>query len=140
MRRRRLQREPDLPDEPLVNLTPLIDVVFVVLICFMLIAPVLDIDVVELATGGPKKQTASPSETAPLVIVVKADNSLWMQGKRLSTDELERALLQQKKRGSKQIPQVIHDKNASFGTYQAVKNVLERCGFEQMDIVLKPDA
>jgi biopolymer transport protein ExbD len=38
-------------DEPLINLTPLIDVVFVVLIIFILIAPMLEIDRVKLATS-----------------------------------------------------------------------------------------
>jgi len=37
-----------------------------------------------------------------------------------------------------QIPQVFHDKNAHFGTYQMVKNAVEEAGFEQMDIILKP--
>lgn len=140
MKRRRFDTNDDLPDEPLINLTPLIDVVFVVLICFMLIAPVLDIDIVDLATGGAKKTASAPTEMAPLVIVVKADNSLWMRGQRMSTDELERALILQKQRNPKVIPQVVHDKNATFGTYQTVKNVLERCGFDQMDVVLKPNA
>ena len=46
----------DLPEEPLINLTPLIDVVFVVLIAFMLIAPVLEIDKVDLAVSGTEKK------------------------------------------------------------------------------------
>jgi biopolymer transport protein ExbD len=35
-------------------------------------------------------------------------------------------------------PQVFHDKNAVFGTYQTVKNAVEMSGFEQMDVILKP--
>ncbi|MBM3184115.1 MAG: hypothetical protein FJZ64_02270, partial [Chlamydiae bacterium] len=54
MRKRPLQLlEEEGNEEPLVNLTPLIDVVFVVLISFMLIAPILDIDSLTLAPSGP---------------------------------------------------------------------------------------
>ena len=39
-------------EEPLINLTPLIDVVFVVLIMFIVIAPMLEVERVELASAG----------------------------------------------------------------------------------------
>jgi biopolymer transport protein ExbD len=140
MRWRRATFEEDLPEEPLVNLTPLIDVVFVVLISFMLIAPILDIDIVDLATAGiEKKKDSLAPEQSPLSIIVRADNTIWMQGKKLSLEELERTLLAQKRQYPGKTPQVIHDRNASFGTYQSVKNTVEKCGFEQMDIVLKPN-
>jgi biopolymer transport protein ExbD len=45
----------------------------------------------------------------------------------------------EKKRYPNQTPQVIQDTRAQFGTYQSVKNTLEICGFEQMDVVLKPN-
>src|SRR3989338_11347749 len=123
-------------DEPLINLTPLIDVVFVVLITFMLIAPVLELDLVELAVwgGASKKETAS----SPLAISIRADNSIWFHGKPTSLLELERVLKKEKALHPGDTPQLIPDKNAHFGTYQAVKNTLELCGFEQMDVVLQP--
>lgn len=120
-------------EEPLVNLTPLIDVVFVVLISFMIIAPMLETDTVDLATGGKKS-----AESSPVAVVVRADNTIWMGGQKLTLGELEKRLLAQKKLYPHKIPQVIHDKNASFGTYQSVKNVMEQCGFDQMDVILKP--
>jgi biopolymer transport protein ExbD len=138
MRWRRFTEENQASEEPIINLTPLIDVVFVVLISFMLIAPILDIESVDLATAGTEKKRDSASESAPLSIVVKGDNTIWMQGQRCSIAELEKRLLAQKKLHPGKNPQVIHDKNASFGTYQSVKNTLEKCGFDQMDIILKP--
>lgn len=128
--------EDESVDEPLVNLTPLIDVVFVVLISFMLIAPVLDIDLVDLATGGAtQKKEAS---FTPLSISVHADNSIWLQGKKIQLKELEKILNEEKKKNPHQTPQLVPDKQAAFGTYQSIKNLLENCGFEQMDVVLKP--
>ncbi len=123
-------------EEPFINLTPLIDVVFVVLITFMLIAPVLDIDSVDLAlSGGTEKKEV---QAGPVSIIVHADNTLWYQGKKVGFPELETILRQEKKRQPRAIPQLIQDRQAHFGTYQSVKNLLESIGFEQMDVILKP--
>lgn len=123
-------------DEPLINLTPLIDVVFVVLIAFMLIAPVLDMDSINLAqSGGIEKKQLQPE---PISISVQADNSIWYQGKKVTLAELTSLLKYEKKRYPNAIPQLLHDKQAQFGTYQALKNMLESVGFEQMDVLLKP--
>jgi biopolymer transport protein ExbD len=105
----------------------------------MLIAPILEIDSVDLATGGTEtKKDSAPTESSPLTVIVKGDNSIWMQGRKINLVELEKTLVAQKKAFPNKVPQVIHDRNASFGTYQSVKNTLERCGFDQMDVVLKP--
>ena len=135
-RRTLLSNDLDPIEEPLVNLTPLIDVVFVVLISFMLIAPVLDIDLVELATGGSlqKKEAAF----SPIAISLHADNSIWFQGKKVSFAELEKIVKEEKKRHPDQTPQLIPDTKAQFGIYQSIKNLLEGAGFGQMDVVLKP--
>jgi biopolymer transport protein ExbD len=139
MRKRHLQLpEEDLPDEPLVNLTPLIDVVFVVLISFMLIAPLLDIDSIALAPSGPASKKESPAANSPLAISIRMDNSVWFQGQKMNLETLEKHLLLEKKRRPTETPQVIPDARSHFETYAQVKNVLEACGFEQMDIVLRP--
>lgn len=136
----RLSSEDEGPEEPLINLTPLIDVVFVVLISFMLIAPILSIDSVDLALSGPGSQKESPSvESSAIAISVRSDNSIWMQGRSLTLPQLELQLKDLKKRHPKAVPQLAQDTKAQFGTYQAVKNALEAAGFEQMDVILKPN-
>lgn len=136
MRRKSLPSLEEEGEESLINLTPLIDVVFVVLITFMLIAPVLEIDFVELASGAgtSKKEPASTS----LSISIRADNSIWLKGKKISLAELDQTLKKEKKLHPGEAPQIIPDRHAHFETYQAVKNGLELCGFEQMDVVLQP--
>jgi Biopolymer transport protein len=137
MRRSRASSEESSLEEPLINLTPLIDVVFVVLITFMLIAPVLHLDHVELASSSQTKESVSPNQS-PITIHVKADNTIWFQGRSLSAKELGEKLKLEKSSYPNQVPQVIQDHRASFGSYQTVKNTLENCGFDQMDVVLSP--
>jgi biopolymer transport protein ExbD len=131
--------EDDSLDEPLINLTPLIDVVFVVLITFMLIAPVLDIDPVELAYGSGANQETSSYQTSPIALSIHADNTIWMQNKRIELAQLDARLKEEKKKYPRAIPQLIPDTRTQFGIYQSVKNSLEAAGFEQMDVILKPN-
>ena len=139
MRKRFLPRYEDEPsEEPLVNLTPLIDVVFVVLISFILIAPVLDIDSVTLAPSGQGGQNeVREIRNGSLSITIRADNSIWCLGKQMNLTELKKSLVLAKKERPNEIPQLLPDAQSYFEVYQQIKNVLEACGFEQMDIYLK---
>ena len=126
--------------EPVINLTPLIDVVFVVLIAFILVAPLLDRDQVQLASGAnvPSHVPLSMKEASPIQIHVRADNTILLSGIPTSLEDLPQKLLITRQQFPHAHPQVFHDKRAHFGTYQALKNCLERAGFDEMDIVLSP--
>ena len=87
--------EGDSIDEPLINLTPLIDVVFVVLITFMLIAPILNTDNVELAQGGHAQKGGAQSSA--ISISVHADNSIWFASQKVTLSQLEQRLKEEKR-------------------------------------------
>jgi biopolymer transport protein ExbD len=127
-------------DEGLINLTPLIDVVFVVLIMFILIAPMLEQDRIALASHAEKsnKESSEIHESSPIVIHVHEDNSIWFNRKQIEITELARFLKAARTMNPHRTPQLFHDKKAYFGTYQSVKNAVEEAGFEQMDVILKP--
>jgi len=127
-------------DEPAVNLTPLIDVVFVILIMFIVIAPLLELDRIQLADAKTAKniKNSSVQETSPLAIHVHKDNRIFFAGKNVSLKQLPDLLKQAKKEYPKVRPQLFHDREAHFGTYQSVKNAAEEAGFQELDIVLKP--
>ena len=128
-------------DEGVVNLTPLIDVVFVVLIMFILVAPLLDIDRVVLAPAPERKETFGPQEAgSQIVIHVYADNTVWLNHKSVVLNDLASLLQEAKKQHPGAVPSLYQDSTAQFGTYQRVKNALENAGFEQLDIVLQPGA
>ena len=122
----------------LINLTPLLDVLFVVLILFILIAPLLELDRINLAsteeTTRDKRDFNAPS---PIKISVKSDNTLTLNDKTITLQSLKTHLLPLKNQSPNTIPQLYHDKNAPFGTYQSIKNQVEACGFTDLDIILK---
>ncbi len=136
---RRTSRSAPVFPEAEMNLTPLIDVVFVVLIIFIIIAPMLELDRVELANAAPAKQGSTAPESSSIAIHVKEDNTIWYGGRKISAEQLTQVLLQIRKTGNPRIPQLFQDKRAAFGTYQTVKNAVEVAGYEQMDVILKPN-
>ena len=127
-------------EEPTVNLTPLIDVVFVILIAFIVIAPLLELERVELADAAiaSNDRSISVQEASPIAIHVKQDNALVVNGQPVVMEQLKDVLKELKTRYPKAKPQLFHDKKAHFGTYQSIKNAAESAGFQQMDVILKP--
>lgn len=121
-----------------MNLTPLIDVVFIVLIIFIIIAPMLELDRVELATAAATTEDSSSPQPSPLSIHVKQDNTIWYCGRCVDPHQLTQLLRQTRQAAGSAIPQLFQDKRAAFGTYQTVKNAVEEAGYQQMDIILKP--
>ena len=138
MRKRGLSAQNTLLDTEGINLTPLIDVVFVVLIMFIIIAPMLELDRIELAGKEKKDNSQSFDQQHFIRIYVHADNTIWVNQKLVSIEELRKYVQKAKLQKPDQIPQIFHDKKAEFGTYQSIKNALEGAGFEQMDIILQP--
>ena len=71
-RRNRPRNSESVLEENLINLTPLIDVVFVILIVFILVAPMLDTDEIVLPGSGVATTTISGHEKMPVKIMVNA--------------------------------------------------------------------
>lgn len=77
---------------PSMNVTPLVDVVLVLLIIFMVIAPMM---VKQFWLHYPKKETAVQPETdtasdgpVPVVVTVRADKSVWINKDRVELKDL----------------------------------------------------
>lgn len=130
----------ELEDDANVNLTPLIDVVFVVLIMFILVAPLVEIDRIHLAGAGDEKKADMTSfhENGEIKIHVYKDNTIWLNGVPIDLIDLKKELTQLHHINPTISPQIFHDREAYFGTYQSVKNAAEAAGFESLDVILKP--
>ena len=122
--------------EHIVNLTPLIDVVFVVLVAFIIIAPMLQIDLVDLADGSNGQMNALQS-TSKVQIIVNKDNTVLLNSKKININELETLLKAERNNYPTESVQLFHDRSASFGTYQTIKNAVEASGFEEIQVVLQ---
>lgn len=123
-------------DEPVIHLTPLVDVVFVVLIMFIVIAPLVELEQVQLVRGS--QETTNLPTAGQIRIYVHHDNQVTLNGAEIPLGRLKETLMQLRHRYPEETPKLFHDKQASFGTYQAVKNSAEEAGFRQIDLVVEP--
>jgi len=141
MRRRTfLSRQHDANNSELINLTPLLDVLFVVLIMFILIAPLLDLDHIVLAPGGEKSiEFTTLNNKKPIKIFLHHDDSIWLGKYQLLPSQLPITLKELYKLHPNEIPELYPDNRASFGKYQMIKNHIEAAGFEELDVVLKKE-
>jgi biopolymer transport protein ExbD len=138
MSRRSARQEYATPQEPMINITPLIDVVFVILIAFIVIAPLLELDRIALARGSHTTSPVHMQDASSIQIHVYADNTIAINQQKIPLEQLSKALHDAKMHFPKARPQLFHDKKAYFGTYQTVKNIIEASGFPEMDVVLSP--
>ncbi len=124
--------------EPSINLTPLIDVVFVILIVFILVAPLLKLERIALAPASSGETVRSVEVTSPITVYVRDDDSIWLGDARIDLHRLSIALEEARAQHPNVTPQLIQDQNSHFGVYQQVKNSFENVGFEEVELILKP--
>jgi biopolymer transport protein ExbD len=139
-RRQSFRRAQEAPLEPAINITPLVDVVFVILIAFIVIAPLLEMDRIELASGDqiPSHLPVRFEDASPIQLHVRDDNSIFLNERLVQLEELPKLLRQAKLQYPQARVQLFHHKRAYFGTYQAVKNAIEAAEFKEVDVVLSP--
>lgn len=118
-----------------INVTPFVDVMLVLLIVFMVTAPLLTVGVeVDL----PKtKAGAINADAAPLVVSIKSDGSLYLQ----ETVVEPEALIPRLKAISNANPDVRifvrGDRAVSYGEVLSVMGRIQSAGFEKVALVAK---
>lgn len=124
----------------LVNLTPLLDVLFVVLILFIFITPFIELDKVNLVGSEiPKeaKKQLGPNSNNAIVITVTRNNQILLNHKITTLNELKFLAPKLHEKHPNESPLLFHDEKAPFGSYQTIKSILESAGFQEMDVVLQ---
>lgn len=81
-----------------INVTPLVDVVLVLLIIFMLVAPVLNESLATVPAA--QRPAESLPEEARIVVEVEGADEIRLNGRAVSLGELERAIADELRAGS----------------------------------------
>jgi TonB system transport protein ExbD (group 1) len=116
-----------------INVTPFIDVMLVLLIIFMIAAPLATVSVPVDLPATAAARTAEPDK--PLVLTVKADLSLSLNGQPVSRDTLGAAL---DGAGSSDRGQRVYlraDKRIAYGELMNVMNAMRDAGYLNMALV-----
>jgi biopolymer transport protein ExbD len=127
-----------LEENDLVNLTPLLDVLFVVLMLFILIAPLVNIDRISLTESSSKRLTnSSMNQQEAISIFLHEDGKISVNEKLIEKYKLKILLTQMYKKNSKILPKLFIDKKATFGAFTEIKDLVEESGFESLDLIVK---
>ena len=121
-----------------INVTPLVDVMLVLLIIFMVAAPLLTVGVpVQLPkTGAPK--VAQPKQ--PIVVSVDKDGQSFVGQDALSADALVARLRPLAAEDATQIVLVRGDKGVPYGRVMEVIGVVGQAGFTRVSLVAEAPA
>ncbi|MCE7027355.1 protein TolR [Jiella avicenniae] len=120
-----------------INVTPMVDVMLVLLIIFMVAAPMLTVGVpIEL----PKTQAkALNSEQQPITISVNAQGQVYINETEIAVEEVVPKLEQIAKTGYQERIFVKGDRTADYGTVMQVMGRINAAGFKNIGLVTDQD-
>ena len=120
-----------------INITPLVDVVLVLLLIFMLTAPVLQSGI-EVAV--PHTRSVNQLTEERMVITIDKDQSVFLQDKPVNVNELPTRLRTGTKAGSgaKRIVYIRSDERVPFGAFASVMDAVKQAGITNISIVTQP--
>lgn len=132
--RRRAQRKRGLVSS--INVTPFVDVMLVLLIVFMVAAPMLQVGVpVELPRTS---ASVLPAAQDPLTITVQTDGAIFLQETRVEPEELVPKLEAIAAAGYEQRIFIRADSSAAYGAVAAVMADISAAGFRNLALVTDP--
>lgn len=119
-------------DEPIaaINVVPLVDVILVVLIIFMVTAPLVLKPVIDINL--PKSSSGDEAPAAPLNVALSANGQLMVNGEASTTEQL--ALIATKTAGEKPDTAAIlqADKAVTLESLTAIIDVIKSAGIKKV--------
>lgn len=118
-----------------INITPLVDVVLVLLIIFMITAPVLQsgIDV-----AVPKTRSVKEITEQRQVLTIDRNQRVFLGDQPINVNEIPQRLRVSRGDPSKQIIYLRADERVPFGAFASVMDAVKQAGITNISIVTQP--
>jgi biopolymer transport protein TolR len=124
-----------------INVVPYIDVMLVLLVIFMVTAPLINPGQVELPSVG---KTADPP-MQPMEVQVRSDQSIWLRDRargtaerRVSRNELLQEIREKQKRTPTQAVVIAADKDVRYEAVLEVMDMLQQNQVNKVGLLAKP--
>lgn len=121
-----------------INVTPFVDVMLVLLIIFMVAAPMMtqgvEVALPEVAAG-----SLSQEEDVPFVVSVNKDGHIYINDFRVAPEKLGTKLAAVFKEKAKQKVFLRADKNVAYGVVVDVMSKIRAAGVEKLGMITDPE-
>lgn len=118
-----------------INVVPYIDVTLVLLVIFMVTAPMTNPGVVELPGAG---QSLNQPKLPPVVLTIKKDGKIELDGKLLKRDTMLIDVKTQLEKAPDRPVVIAADKNVKYDEVIGVMDVLKTNKIDKVGLLLKP--
>jgi len=116
-----------------MNITPLVDVMLVLLVVFIVTAPMLTN---AIPVNLPKTSTVAPADRPdPLVVSVDGTQQLFLNKQAMAREQLLSQLTAAQRANSDVVVQVQADKDASYGAVAALLADIEQSGIHRLALL-----
>ncbi len=118
-----------------INVVPYIDVTLVLLVIFMVTAPMTNPGVVELPGAG---QSLSQPKLPPVVVTVKKNGNTELDGKTMQRDALLLAVRSELTKSPERSVVIAADKSVKYEDVIGVMDLLKTNKVDKVGLLLKP--
>lgn len=118
-----------------INITPLVDVVLVLLVIFMITAPVLQSGI-EVAV--PKTRTVKEITEQRLVVTIDRDDQIFLGDSPINIHDLGQKLQASTKGDQNKVIYLRADERVQFGAFASVMDAVKQAGITNISIVTQP--
>ena len=126
-----------------INVVPYIDVMLVLLVIFMVTAPLINPGQVELPSIG----KSSNPPVAPLEVSIRSDQTLWLRDRaaggddrKVTRNELIAAIKQKQAKSAEQAVVIAADKDVRYEAVLDVMDMLQQNQVRKVGLMVKPRA
>ena len=118
-----------------INMIPFIDIVLVLLIIFMVTAPVIQSGI---EVNVPKTQVVREIAEEKLIVSIDKEQKLYLQNDPVNVNELGNKIREKLLDPTRQSVYLRADQSVPFQTFATVLDHLKRAGIESVSIVTQP--
>ncbi|MGB3624219.1 MAG: biopolymer transporter ExbD [Henriciella sp.] len=122
-----------------INVTPLVDVMLVLLIVFMITAPLLTTGV-DVSLPKTSAENLQAPKTQPLSVSLDTDGAIYIQDTQVDPDELVSTLYAIAGEGYEERIYLRADEGVNYGMVMEVMTRMQRAGYRNIALVTDPKA